>query len=617
MTEYQPIWTLADYERFLAHPDREVRFWAKTHLTQEYPTETPRLFAPLLHDPDPLLQFSAIEALGASTDPNSEAALLALLPQVEDDSNRGWIIHYLARRQSTQFLPILLAQVAALDLEQPTPAHFFLDGMQVEALGEYDDPQAIALLWRLNEGYRWDSRFQESIYTALLRHPDAERLPRLLTRLVQLRKVNDHERASAWQALADTIGVRRIFAELAASDDLTELVEEIDSWWGVAPFPDALRLFIQVEYTSDKLLPLLVDAFTRTAQARGDQLTDWLTAWQSGTAPVGYQQRTLYGWQILTTLAQLPLATAAPYHRLAARALALLILSQYLHDENDEARLAAATTDEQRRVALLTILASPRPNVRETVVEEVVALGPTIAPDLMPILQDEPYWPIERTLKVVKGLAQAHPGAADELIPSLIDLLREDRGDFVNEGCSHALLAIGPAVIKPLAAALAPDNDALEIYSIGVLGEIPVQASVDALEAYITEQGEIDTGQWEQFLHLGHRQSIKFLRQFYDGKNPRLAHTLYLLGLLHGLETEEMAAWARVLEADRLARERSDFGLAGLRHGLDFMQPQPMRHNLSARSAKEEAERKARKKKRDQAKATKKAQQKAKKKKKR
>lgn len=551
-------------------------------------------------------------------DPESEVTLLALLPDV-DDNNLGWITHFLAQRQSAQFLPMLLAQVTALDLTKPTPGHFFLDGMRVEALGEYSDPQATDALWRLLEGYRWDSRFQESIYGALLRHPDAERLPRLLTRLVQLRKVNDHEQASAWRVIAGTVGLRRLFEELADNDDLPALLAEIEEWWGVAPFSEPLLSAIQAAYAGDTLLPLLVDRFKQEADTRGDELTAWLADWHSGVQPVGYQQRTLYGWQILTTLAQLPLATAAPYHRLAARALALLILGQYLHDENDEARLAAATTDEQRRTVLLATLASPRQNVRETVVDEVAALGPAIVPDLRPILQGEPYWAVERTLKVVKAVAQSHPGAADTLIPTLIDLLREDRGDYVNEGCADALRAIGPAVVKPLAAALnaEAEDETLAIYGFGILGDIPVQASVDALEAYITKQGEIDTFQWEQLVQLGHRQSIKFLRQFYDGKNPRLANMLYTLGLLHGLETEEMAAWAEVVEADHLARESEDFGPATIRRGLDFMRPQPMLYNVAAHSAKEDAARKARKKRRDQAKATKKAQQKGKKKKKR
>jgi HEAT repeat protein len=616
MTQFQPIWTLADYERFLSHPESDLRFWAKTHLRQEYPAEAPRLISRLIHDPNAMLQFSAIEALGAMHDPESEATLLAFLLDV-DDNNQGWITHFLAQRQSAQFLPMLLAQVTALDLTTPTPGHPFIERMRVEAVGEYTDPQAMAALWRLLEGYRWDSRFQESIYGALLRHPDAERLPRLLTRLVQLRKVNDHEQASAWRVIAGTLGMRRLFEELADNDDLPALLAEIEEWWGVAPFSDALLSAIQAAYAGDTVLPLLVDQFQQVAAGRGDQLAAWLASWQSGVQTVGYQQRTLYGWQILTTLAQLPLATAAPYHRLAARALAVLILGQYLHDENDEARLAATTTDEQRRAALLAILASPRPNVRETEVDEVAALGPTIVPDLRPILQGDPYWPVKRTLKVVKVLAQAHPGAVDALIPTLIDLLREDRGDYINEGCANALRAIGPAVVKPLAAALNAEDEALEIYGIGVLGDIPVQASVDALEQYFTEQGEIDTGQWEQLLNLGHRQSIKFLRQFYDGKNPRLANALHTLGLLHGLETEEMTAWAEVVEDDRLARESESFGPATIRRGLDFMKPQPMLYSVTVHSAKEDAARKARKKKRDQAKATKKAQQKGKKKKKR
>lgn len=616
MTEYQPLWTLADYERFLAHPEADIRFWAKEHLNQEYPAQAPRLLSQLIHDPDNLLQFSAIEALGALDDPASETTLLALLSQV-DKNHQGWITHYLAQRQSAQFLPMLLAAVAAWDLAKPVPGDTLLTGMQVEALGEYNDPQATAALWRLHEGYRWDSHVQQTIYRTLLRHPDAERLPRLLTRLVQLRKINTQDHASAWKALAEAVGLQAIFEALRDSDDLTDLLEEVTAWWGVVPFPALLVSQIEEADERDKLLPLLADTFNQQATARGDQLDAWLASWQAGTHPLGYQRRTLYSWQILTTLTQLPLATAAPHHALAARSLALLLLGQYFIDENDEARLAAATTEEQRPSALLAILGSPRQNVRETVVAEVVALGPAIVPDLQPILQGESYWPLERTLQVVTKLAQVHPGSVDPLIPALIDLLGRDVGDFVNEGCEKALRAIGPAVVKPLAAALTPDNQTVTIYGAGVLADIPVQASVDALEAYIAEQGEIDSFQWEQLFQLGQRQSIKFLRQFYDGKNPRLARTLYLLGLLHGLETEEMAVWARAFELDQLAREREAFGPATIQRGLDFMRPQPMLYNITAHSAKEEAERKARKKKRDQAKATKKAQQKGKKKKKR
>lgn len=90
--EQQPplLWTLADYERFLKHPDAEVRFWAKQHIATEYPEQVSRLLVGLANDPDLLLQFSGIEALGSLTDPESEAQLFALLPQV-DENNQGWI----------------------------------------------------------------------------------------------------------------------------------------------------------------------------------------------------------------------------------------------------------------------------------------------------------------------------------------------------------------------------------------------------------------------------------------------------------------------------------------------------------------------------------------------
>lgn len=346
-------------------------------------------------------------------------------------------------------------------------------------------------------------------------------------------------------------------------------------------------------------------------------IIEWLAAWQAGDEPVGYHRRTLAGWQILSTCARLAFPADAPHHALTARDLGILILGQYLLDEDDETRLAAATNGEERRAVLLAILNSPRQTVYATVVEEVVALGPSVALDLMPILAADVYGPLARTLNVVRGLARAHPGAADALIPTLIDLLDRDVGDFVNEACANAMRAIGPAIVEPLAAALTPENSALEIYGTGVLSDIPVQAAVDAIEEYIAEQGEIDSFQWESLLHLGQRQSIKFLRQFYNGRNLRLAHTMHTIGLLHGLNNEEMDAWAKVVKEDELARDRNAFDFADLRRRLDFTMAQPLQAPGATPDKRDEAERKARKKKRDQAKATKKAQQKAKKKKKR
>ncbi|GEM_PF-2472252 len=610
------LWTLADYERFLAHPEPDVRSWAKLHISAEYPDQAPHLLVKLLDDPDPLLHASAIEALGSQEDAESETKLLALLPQV-DEILQSSITLYLARRQSALFLPILLKQVSTLDLQKPLPAHGFLDFTRVEALGEYTDPEVRAHLWHLIEGYSWDSHLQESAYKAQLRHPDATLLPRLLERLVQLKKVNEHEHASAWNAVAATVGQQQLFRQAIDDDALSDLLDSAAEWWGVSPFDANLLSAIGDNDAGEKLPPILAHEFQQQAAVRGDNLDEWLTAWQAGVQPVGYRQRTLASWQILDTLSQLSQQAFAPHHTLAVRTLAVIVLGQYLLDENDEQRLAAAENDEQRRTLLLELLASPRQNVRATLVEEVTALGPSIIPALSPILQARAYWSLERTLTVVTKIAQTQPGAADALMPALLDLLADDVGDFINEACEKAMTAIGPAMVEPLAARLTPENDTVEIYGIGVLADIPVQASVDALEHYIAQQQEIDSRQWENLMHLGHRQSIKFLRQFYDGQNPRLARTLHTLGLLHGLENEEMDAWAAVVKADQLARERSGFDLSAIQRSMGFTMSQPMRAIAPSQANREAAAGKARKKKREQAKATKKAQQKAKKKKKR
>lgn len=615
MGPQQPLlWTLADYERLLAHPSSDVRFWAKQHIATEYPEQAPQILVRLLNDRDELLQHSAIEALGSLAEPDSEERLLALLPQV-DENNQGWITTYLGRRQSAQILPSLLQEVASLDLTQPKAERDFRDFSRIAALGEYTDPRATALLWQLVDGYGWDSRFQETVYNALLRHLDAMRLPRLLERLIQLKKVNEQEHASAWHAIAAAVGLERMLGEVSAEDEFAEFLEESEAWWGLAPFTPELRQTIGEHYQQADLFSILVSAFQQEAAARNEPLDEWLAAWQAGSEPVGYRRRTLAGWQLLTTCARLTFPTDIPHHALLARDLGILILGQYLLDEDDEKRLAITANAEERRTALLAILNSPRQNVYATVVEEVVALGPSVAPDLMPILAADTYWPLERALNVVRDVTRAHPGAADTLIPTLIDLLSRDVGDFVNEACANAMRAVGPAIVKPLAAAFTSENSTLEIYGIGVLSDIPVQAAVDAIEAYITEQGEIDAFQWESLLQLGQRQSIKFLRQFYDGRNPRLAHTMHTIGLLHGLNNEEMDAWAAVVKADAEVREQSTFDFHSLRRGLDFTMAQPLLTPTTAQNKRDDAARKARKKKRNQAKATKKAQQKTKKKK--
>ena len=647
MNHYQPLWTLADYERFLDHPASDIRFWAKSHIEKEYPEASPRLLARLADDPDALLQFSGIEALGKLADAKSEAKLLQLLPQV-NASNRGWIITYLAQMHSATFLPVLLPIIASIDLDNPRQATGFAGfsyASSVEALGAYDEPAASELLWRVIDHSKWDGYLSMGAVRALFKHPQPQLLARVLRRLLQLNRSDQDERASGWQAIAAAIGVEQLFGEVMEDDNLTGVLKKRVSWENVesklsAPLLAACAASNDTEsFDQAYFFRLLEDEFQQKLDERGDNLAVLLDEWQRGVPPVGYAKRTLYSWQLLHTAQDLAptLATAPLNHQLAICNLALLAFLQFETDENDEKSVAAASDEVQRQAILLDILAAPRQNVLATIVDQVSALGAAALPRLAAILRDEAYWPRQRALHVITTMARAQPGAADALIMPLIDLLAEDGGDFLNEACADALRAIGPAVVEPLAAAMSPENLVLEIYGFAVIADIPALASVDALERYIARHQEIDTDFGESLVQLGQPQSIKFLLQFYDGKHPRLARALYTIGLLNGLESDAMTSWANVIADDQRRRENMDFNLEDILRGLNATSPQTVQPKqidkpqamqpkqidkpqavqpmLVNQAQAEKAAQKARKQKRNQAKATQKAQKKAKKKK--
>ena len=614
----QLLWTLDDYARFLHHPDFLVRFWAFRHLEDQYPNAAPRLVATLLDDTDTLLQYNAIKALGELGGAENERKLLDLLPKVQDN-NRYWVMLSLSRMHSAAFLPLLLEEVGRIDPQRPQQGFWPVEFSAIQALGEYADLQARTLLWQLAERYPHDDSFMHYVYAALVQQADAATLPRLVRRLFAIKPQNPQGAPPAATALADTVGLDRLFADLAHQSDPGELFMQIEGWSDLeVSLPEDLHEAIG-EYNrtakhkdDDKLIRLSLAAFEQTAGDRGDELAAWLAEWQAGVRPVGYRMRTLGSWQMLKTLNELGIRQLPHYRKLEMRNFGLIMLGQYLLDQDDERQLANVTDDTRRRQTLLAILATPRQNVLANIQQKVAELDPTVVPDLIELVEGENFWPQLRALETLTKIAQVEPGAAAAAIPAILELLAADEGDIMNEACSVALRTIGPTAVEPLAVRLATESEAFEIYVTGALSEMPVQAAVDALEKHLAGKAEIEEWDCENLASLGQLQSLDFLRKYDKGDDPVLASYCYTIGLLHDLQGPEMEGWRKLVEAERAeaAQRQAQFTSNGLNRRL----PQPQA--ASALPTASNAERKAKKQKRLQAKATQKAQRKNVKKKK-
>jgi hypothetical protein len=304
-------------------------------------------------------------------------------------------------------------------------------------------------------------------------------------------------------------------------------------------------------------LPHILTELERVAAERGDDLPAWLEEWRAGEKPGGYRWRMLYAHYVIAALAEHP--PSGEKQRQEAVALSLALWGQALTDQNDEAMLQAAPDEPARQKVLLDILGSIRQNVMPTVVGQVAALGPDVVPDLIHILEGDHFWALPRALEALTPIARAHPGAADAAIPAILDLIDEDQSDYVLEPAGEALVAIGLSIIEPAAARLGQDFT-YDIYVCYALGEIPTQASAEALLNYIGEKQLLEEYEAESLADLGHPAAIPFLRQYYEPGDPLLGTVLYKLALLNDYTGPEMVEWWGVAFSDYVDFKRAITG---------------------------------------------------------
>ncbi|MCZ7568544.1 MAG: HEAT repeat domain-containing protein [Ardenticatenaceae bacterium] len=613
------FWTLDDYRRWLNHPDAVVREWAAHRIDNQYPQQAAESFVGLLNDSSIHLRTLAAQTLAVSGDPGYEPALLAALPQSEGLVRR-WIVSALAQLHSPALLPQLLEAVdAAGELSQRDVLPSEL-GTTINALGHYPDAEARAVLWRFVERYTRDDSLSQDAFSALLRFPDVDTVPRLVERYQELRLNEPVPWVRASLALAEAAGLSRMTEEAtgAVQKGPDAARERIEDWLNQSlSMSERLDNAISTSYqtttqAATTLLPLLATEIADIAAERGDDLAAWQAAWAAGERPGGYRRRMLYASQLVSTLAAHP-----PTNEERAQpvlGLSLAVTAQVLTDQNDEAALEGAPDEATRREVLLDILSSPRQNVLPDIVDRVAALGPNVVPDLAEILEEGPFWALPRTLQTIGRVARAHPGAADAIVPDVLGLIQEDESDYVLEAAGETLVAIGPAVVTPAAEGLHQGDHAYDTYVTGALSDIPTEASVDALLEHVAVVGLDDWGA-EMLGALGNGRAIPVLQESYRPGDQLLGQFLYVLGVLNGYTGPEMDEW----RAEALAaHERFERALTGDFPPLFESPPSRAEPELAPAPTrpKTTSADKQRKKRRAQAKASRKAQRKQKKKKK-
>ncbi len=550
--KYQLIWTLDDYQRFLRHPDPIARGWAADRIEQQYPQQAVESLISLLTDPDFHLQITAARAIGESGDIRYEPALSAAFPESEGYV-RNWFMTTLGQLHSPALLPQLVAELEAAPVQCPPEEQEMLALRSVaEVPGYYPDEAARSALWRFVERYLDDDRITYAAFEGLLNFAEPDTIPRLVRRYSQLRPRDDAVWQHASIALAEVVGVDRLTQETmrVMPDGPDPAFWQLDDWLQQdfpysETFEDAFYEAAKESYTG--VLPHILTELERVAAERGDDLPAWLEEWRAGERPGGYRWRMLYAHHVIAALAEHPPSGEKQYQETVALSLALL--GQALTDQNDEAMLQAAPDEPARQKVLLDILGSVRQNVMPGVVGQVAALGPGAVPDLIHILEGDHFWALPRALEVLTHIARAHPGAADAAIPAILDLIDEDQSDYVLEPAGEVLVAIGPSVIGPAAARLGQDFT-YDIYVCYALGEIPTQASAEALLNYIAAKQVLEEYEAEALADLGHPAAIPFLREYYEPGDPLLGTVLYKLALLNDYTGPEMMEWWAVAFKD-------------------------------------------------------------------
>jgi HEAT repeat protein len=552
--EFDRFWTLADYQRFIQDPDFFARDWAANRIEEQYPQQAAQSLLNLLKDEDDHLRISASRAIIASPDPEFEEYLLDALPTARSYARR-WILEAIGAVGCRAILSQLIRDCNAIPDRHRTGTESTENLGIVKALGYYPELEAQAALWRLLERYQHDDVLANATVASLLKHPDPDTFVRL-TRLIQkMRPAEERIHFSVIDAIAEACQVHPLVNHLYGNlGDPLYALETLEGWMdGILEFDDKFvsSFYKKARQGYRSVLEVILSEADRYCTERGQQWNDWNDVWNN--RPIfksGYLWRMAIAYQMMAAFEKNPPQAKSIYRR--AVGVCLSLLGQFIIDENDEAILEGALTPEEELGAFVGVLNSPRQNVFPNIVDRLAARGPAVLPVLVAALQQEEYfWPRVRALETITRLAQLYPGAADPAIPAILDQFQEEGSDYVLEAAEQALKTIGPAMVEPAVERIDyEDYTTYNIYILGALGEIPTEASLQALIDYHERAEEVDEFFIEVMAGLAQPRTLPLLRSYYqEDPDPNLAEFCYKVAYLNQIDDPLLTQWkAEALE---------------------------------------------------------------------
>jgi hypothetical protein len=287
----------------------------------------------------------------------------------------------------------------------------------------------------------------------------------------------------------------------------------------------------------------------RLTQARGDDVVAWRAQWESGAALAGYRRQAVL--TLLTLEAFRSPLMPRPEHLADEAVVGLALVCQLSVDQDDEGRLAAA---EIKTTALLAILSQEREHVLPDCVERVAALGAGVVPALVQLLRlGSGTWGAIRAARALEQLARRDPSSCQLAIPALIAPITDQEGDFLLEACSDALVAVGAAVVEPIAAAL-NDDSTRDIYLMGVLSKIPTERSAEIIANLLARDQPDDWRQLDMYAgalaDVGSPAAIGVLEPLWKPEDPNLAAHLLVLHVINGRDHPLLPKWRALAQAE-------------------------------------------------------------------
>lgn len=543
----QLVWTFEQIARFSDHPDRPVRRWAMHRLLKLFPERAAPVLVGMLDEDDFYLVREAAECLGRSGERERYGPFLLEHLQRTRDEYVGYFALALGMLNYRQALPRLLEQLHDFRLE---PQRMGTGGQApfFQALGLFGGNEVRQALWEVFDHFSPDALGQPNATLALLEAALPSDIHRFLE-FYQSREGRQHGQQHL-QALARAAGATDLYYIVGKSLSLGLEDTLYRASWYTGELPllnknclNALRLSFHRKLHG--LPEILLNEAQRILSSRGDDLSVWQAAWESGLRLRGYSRRTLLTTFILQALTHRPGRT--PSRRQEEAALGLTLLFQLSLDRDDQAWLDAA---DDRTEALLDILCANRQHILPDAIEEAVSLGPEIVGPLIERIDPTDYgWSTPRLALALEALARRYPGSCDPAIPLLIELVEDERNDEDLETARNALVAIGPAAVPTVAAHLRDEDSTRQIYLTRVLSEIPTEASAQALLAWIEDGLPHDEMQYLALMDIGSASAIEPLYALWQQKpgDTSLAEALLVLCQLHGVEKAELDSWRQLL----------------------------------------------------------------------